>query len=230
MVSLVAELLKGRRPCYRLLKRILQGERPPLWVDCSVSCSRRPDGSLAFVIAQFNDVTEMVQAEAALASSEQLYRLLAENSNDVVLLIKEGQISWISPSLTSMLGWQPQDWVGHPLHRFIAAGDHPVLNQDLQTLAGGDTVVRRLQALSHDRSHRWVELHASPHRDSLGRLDGIVGSFRTVDLEVAAERELARRACTDELTGLVNRLEALERITAIAGQVRRQGDATAVLF
>jgi diguanylate cyclase (GGDEF)-like protein/PAS domain S-box-containing protein len=230
MVSLVAELLEGRRPCYRLHKRILQGERPPLWVDGSVSCSRRLVGSLAFVIAQFNDVTEMVQAEAALARSEQRDRLLAEHSSDVVLPIKEGQISWISPSLTSMLGWQPQDWVGHPLHRFIAAGDHPVLNQGLQTLAGGDTVVRRLQALSHDRSHRWVELHASPHRDSLGRLDGIVGSFRTVDLEVVAERELARRACTDELTGLVNRHEALERITAIAGQVRRQGDATAVLF
>lgn len=91
-------------------------------------------------------------------------------------------------------------------------------------------MVRRLQALAHDRSHRWVELHASPHRDALGRLDGIVGSFRTVDQEVAAERELARRACTDELTGLVNRHEALERITAIAGRVLRKGDATAVLF
>jgi diguanylate cyclase (GGDEF)-like protein len=75
-----------------------------------------------------------------------------------------------------------------------------------------------------------VELHASPHRDLDGHLNGIVGSFRTVDQEVAAERELARRACTDELTGLVNRHEALEQITAIAGRVLRHGDATAVLF
>ncbi len=227
---LMAELLDGRRRCYRLRKRILQGEHAPLWVDCSVSCSRRPNGSLAFVIAQFNDVTEMVQAEAALATSEQRYRLLAENSSDVVLLIKEGRVSWISPSLTCMLGWQPEDWVGHPFSRFIPPDDHPVLEQDLQTLADGRTVVRRLQALAHDRSHRWVELHASPHRDSQGRLDGIVGSFRTVDQEVAAERELARRACTDELTGLVNRHEAIERITAIAGRVLRKGDTTAVLF
>ncbi len=227
---LMAELLEGQRRCYRLRKRILQGERPPLWVDCSVSCCRRPDSSLAFVIAQFNDVTDMVQAEAALATSEQRYRLLAENSSDVVLLIKEGLVSWISPSLTSMLGWLPEDWIGHPLSRFIPANEHPVLERDLRTLAAGGTVVRRLQALSHDRSHRWVELHASPHRDSQGRLDGIVGSFRTVDQEVAAEQELARRACTDELTGLVNRHEALERITAIAGRVLRKGDATAVLF
>jgi len=203
---LMADQLDGQRRCYRLRKRILQGGQPPLWVDCSVSCCRRPDGSLAFVIAQFNDVTEMVQAEAALASSEERYRLLAENSSDVVLLAKGGLISWIPPD------------------------DHPVLEQDLGTLAAGHPVVRRLQALAHDRSHRWVELHASPHRDSLGRLDGIVGSFRTVDQEVAAERELARRACTDQLTGLVNRHEALERITAIAGRVVRKGDATAVLF
>lgn len=227
---LMEELLSGRRSCYRLRKRILQRPDRCIWVDCSVSCSRHPDGSTAFVIAQFNDVTEMVQAEAALATSEERYRLLAENSSDVVLLIQDGVISWISPSLTCMLGWQPDDWIGHPLSRFIPADDRPVLERDLLSLAAGRTVVSRLQALAHDRSHRWLELHASPYRDLDGRLNGIVGSFRTVDQEVAAERELARRACTDELTGLVNRHEALEQITAIAGRVVRQGDATAMLF
>lgn len=227
---LMEELLGGRLPCYRLRKRILQKAGSAIWVDCSVSCSRHADGSTAFVIAQFNDVTEMVQAEAALATSEERYRLLAENSSDVVMLIKDGLISWISPSLTCMLGWQPKDWIGHPLSRFIPADEHPALERDLHALAAGRTVVSRLQALAHDRSHRWVELHASPHKDLDGRLNGIVGSFRTVDQEVAAERELARRACTDELTGLVNRHEALEQITAIAGRVLRHGDATAVLF
>jgi diguanylate cyclase (GGDEF)-like protein/PAS domain S-box-containing protein len=227
---LMEELLSGRRPSYRLRKRILQRAGRSIWVDCSVSCSRHPDGSTAFVIAQFNDVTEMVQAEAALATSEERYRLLAENSSDVVLLIKDGVISWISPSLTCMLGWKPEEWIGHPLSRFIPADEQPALERDLHTLAAGRTVVSRLQALAHDHSHRWVELHASPYRDLDGHLDGIVGSFRTVDQEVAAERELARRACTDELTGLVNRHEALEQITAIAGRVQRHGDATAVLF
>ncbi|WP_216909949.1 sensor domain-containing diguanylate cyclase [Synechococcus sp. CCY 0621] len=227
---LMQELLSGRRPCYRLRKRIEQRGVGPIWVDCSVSCSRHADGTTAFVIAQFNDVTEMVQAEAALATSEERYRLLAENSSDVVLLIKDELISWISPSLTCMLGWQPGDWIGHPLSRFITADEQPALERDLHALAAGRTVVSRLQALAHDHSQRWVELHASPYRDLDGRLNGIVGSFRTVDQEVAAERELARRACTDELTGLVNRHEALEQITAIAGRVVRQGHATAVLF
>lgn len=227
---LMEELLSGRRTCYRLRKRILQRPDRCIWVDCSVSCSRHADGTTAFVIAQFNDVTEMVQAEAALATSEERYRLLAENSSDVVLLIKDELISWISPSLTCMLGWQPGDWIGHPLSRFIPAEEQPALERDLHALAAGRTVVSRLQALAHDHSQRWVELHASPYRDLDGHLDGIVGSFRTVDQEVAAERELARRACTDELTGLVNRHEALEQITAIAGRVVRQGHATAVLF
>lgn len=227
---LMEELLSGRRPCYRLRKRIELRGVGPIWVDCSVSCSRHADGTTAFVIAQFNDVTEMVQAEAALATSEERYRLLAENSSDVVLLIKDGVISWISPSLTCMLGWQPGDWIGHPLSRYIPADEQPALERDLHDLAAGRAVVSRLQALAHDHSHRWVELHASPYRDLEGHLDGIVGSFRTVDQEVAAERELARRACTDELTGLVNRHEALEQICAIAGRVVRQGHATAVLF
>lgn len=185
---LMQELVSGQRSCYRLRKRIQQRGVGPIWVDCSVSCSRHADGTTAFVIAQFNDVTEMVQAEAALATSEERYRLLAENSSDVVLLIKDELISWISPSLTCMLGWQPGDWIGHPLSRFIPADEQPALERDLHALAAGRTVVSRLQALAHDHSQRWVELHASPYRDLDGRLNGIVGSFRTVDQEVAAER------------------------------------------
>lgn len=228
--ALMEELLSNRSPSYRLRKRILQRGGREIWIDSSVSCSRHADGTLAFVIAQFNDVTEMVEAEAALARSEQRYRLLAENSSDVVLLLRHDSISWVSPSLTSMLGWQPEEWIGQPLRRFIPTDELPVLEQALQTLAAGQSVVSRLQARAQDRSHHWVELHASPYRDPEGKLDGIVGSFRTVDLEVAAEKEMARRACTDELTGLVNRHEALEQITSIAGRARRKGDATAVLF
>ena len=227
---LLEDLLKGRRSSYRLRKRLHRQGAEPIWVDAAVSCSRHSDGSLAFVIAQFNDVTDMVEAESALARSELRYRLLAENSSDVVLQIRDGVISWISPSLRVMLGWRPEDWIGHPLHRFIPAQDQSLLEQDLQDLATGRTVRRRLQALAIDGSQRWLELHASPYRDPSGRLNGIVGSFRSVDQEVAAEQELARRARTDALTGLVNRHEAMEQITAIAGGIRRKGDRTAVLF
>ncbi|KEF41992.1 MAG: hypothetical protein ER33_08325 [Cyanobium sp. CACIAM 14] len=158
------------------------------------------------------------------------YRLLAENAPDVVIQIMQGTIRWISPSLTRMLGWRPEDWIGHPLSRFIPSEQHPLLERDLRVLENGHSLVTRLQALAHDHSRRWVELHASPYRDPQGGLDGIVGSFRTVDQEVAAEQELSRRARTDELTGLVNRREALDRITTIATRILRKGEATAVLF
>jgi diguanylate cyclase (GGDEF)-like protein len=53
-----------------------------------------------------------------------------------------------------------------------------------------------------------------------------VGSFRVVDAEVEAARLLERRAHTDDLTSLLNRKEALERIDALTA---RTGQRIAVL-
>lgn len=57
------------------------------------------------------------------------YRLLAESTNDVVGTgDNAGRITWISESVTSVLGWVPDDLVGRPFSEFV----HP---EDLPTVA-----------------------------------------------------------------------------------------------
>jgi diguanylate cyclase (GGDEF)-like protein len=80
-----------------------------------------------------------------------------------------------------------------------------------------------------DRSWYWIEANLRPCRDSDQQPDGVVASFRTVDMEVETERELNRRARTDELTGPLNRRGVLQRIEELTPQSRRGNDGSAAL-
>lgn len=153
---------------------------------------RRP-GQADCLIGFSTEITELHQAREQLAASEEHFRLLAENSSDVVFrLANDGRILWVSPSLTPTLGWLPEEWVGRVGTEFlIHRGETVQYRANWQTLQGGRTVtLARDQVLARDGSIHWIETHAAPYRNGRGEVDGIVASFRRVDEEVAAEREL----------------------------------------
>ena len=62
---------------------------------------------MASVVVSIRDVHKQVQARNALVTSEERYRLLAENSSDIVYQGANGRITWISPSVERVLGWKP---------------------------------------------------------------------------------------------------------------------------
>ena len=178
----------------------------------------------------WRDVTERHHTAAALAASEESYRLLAENISDVIVRYRDGDVLWVSPSVTTMLGWDRHDWVGHPLARFIHPDDMRDFDRSTALVEHEAVAVQRYRMRDSRLRYHWVEAHPRTYVDGSGRQDGIVASLRTVDAEVAAERELDRRARYDDLTGLLSRKEMLDRISARVGRQRRTGSETAVLF
>jgi diguanylate cyclase (GGDEF)-like protein/PAS domain S-box-containing protein len=165
-----------------------------------------------------------------LEESEERFRLIAENSGDAVFLNTGGLMRWMSPAITTVLGWQPEDWVGHEFVEFCHPDDIAFELQRRDEINAGATRVTRLRLRDQTGQWRWVEVHSAPYRNPDGKQVGIVGSLRRVDQEVAAEAELDRRARTDALTGLLNRNEIFERLSWMQ-EHRRQGDGqVAVLF
>lgn len=199
------------------------------WLEAALQPVVEPDGRQG-AVGLLREVTKRVAAQQALAESEKRYRLLAENSTDVVLVAKDGVLEWLSPTLRSALGWSPSDWEGHRFEEFTHPDDLELAISRRAEINAGATRVTTLRVRSSDGSYHWIEIHAGPYVDDSGHVDGILGSFRLVDTEVAQQELLLYQARFDDLTGALKRDGALDRLTDIGSQRRSAGEECGVLF
>jgi PAS domain-containing protein len=132
------------------------------WIWVSRWCSRYDDiravalgGEISFT---WSDATERVEAGRLLEDSEQAYRLLAQNSTDVVVRLRAGINIWTSASVTAMFGWLPEEWVGHQAAELLPPEGMEGYRTVIAATEPGEQVVVR----PHRRPHRPAQPPGSP--------------------------------------------------------------------
>jgi diguanylate cyclase (GGDEF)-like protein/PAS domain S-box-containing protein len=165
-----------------------------------------------------------------IAESEERYRLLAENAADIVGVMKDGVIDWISPSVEAAFGAPPSDWLGQPGLDVIHPDNVQAFQDSLAAAGRGEGGTYRGRMIGPNGAEHWVEVHGRPYIEADGRLSGVIASIRVIDEVIEVEAELDRRARYDSLTCLLNRSEILQTITQVATRTPRSGTRTAVLF
>jgi two-component system, cell cycle sensor histidine kinase and response regulator CckA len=66
------------------------------------------------------DISGQRAVERALRDSDAKYRLLAENSTDVIWTMElDGRLTYVSPSVRSMLGFSPEELTGRPFDEHL---------------------------------------------------------------------------------------------------------------
>jgi diguanylate cyclase (GGDEF)-like protein/PAS domain S-box-containing protein len=181
------------------------------------------------IVCSFRDFTEEHNLRAQLAESEQRYRLLAENSADIIVRIDHGVITWTSPSLKAVLGWSPEEWLGQPPLTFAHPNDCEELMRAGGRIRDGEAVSTRCRLRRSDGRYRWVEGHGRTYLAADGRAHGVIATLHDVDVEVRAGA-YEHRARHDALTGLFNRDETVDRLTAILERPPEAGRVIAIAF
>lgn len=178
----------------------------------------------------WRDVTDRYNAAARIAESEEHFRLLAENTSDVVILLQHWKIAWISPSVETTLGVAPAHWIGRNPVDIVHPDDVERLTTLVAETQPEQSSVLRLRVQVGDGYH-WMDMNVSHYRDAAGRPAGFIASGRLADDQVAAEAALERLARYDSLTGLLNRGSALEHLEHIIHAERRtHGTDVGLLF
>jgi diguanylate cyclase (GGDEF)-like protein/PAS domain S-box-containing protein len=158
------------------------------------------------------------EAERALAESEANFRLLTENSSDMVSRVAlDGRRTYVSPAVERLLGCCAAELVGRPSDEFIDPADLPAVQKAVSQLRAGLVEEARVTYRIHRPDGRalWLESSIRSTRDAVsGELDGAVLVSRDVTERRRLEQQLAILATEDGLTGLANRRafdEALEQ-------------------
>jgi diguanylate cyclase (GGDEF)-like protein/PAS domain S-box-containing protein len=124
------------------------------------------------------------------------YRLLAENATDVVTRHDpNGSYLYVSPSMTAVTGWAPEDLLGRSCFEFVHPDDADAMIAEL----AGATLAGRVITIDYRLRHRdghyvWVESSCRwvPDLDGTGVAE-IQCSTRDIGARRQAEAELAQR-------------------------------------
>ncbi len=179
------------------------------------------------------DAVRRLEAEGALRESEQRFRLLAETTTDVIILSNlDTERLYVSPSIRTVLGYEPEELLGTTPLQFVHPDDAPSFGRVLDDLTGGrvDHASTCQRYRRKDGSWVFMDVSQSLARDpATGDPAGYVTSLRDITERKADERRIAHLALHDPLTDLPNRTLFWERLAEETRHAAQHGTRFAVL-
>ncbi len=129
------------------------------WIENSIR-NLLDEPSIHSVVVNFHDVTDRKAFEEALGQSEKRFRALVEKSSEAVFLDdRERKRTYVTPSITRILGYSTEEFLSMDRSGFIHPDDIGKMETArLHILADQGETVTFINRVRHkDGSWRWVE-------------------------------------------------------------------------
>jgi PAS domain S-box-containing protein len=176
----------------RTAARIASGDR-----EARALAKRRDEiGSLS---ATFNHMMESIQqAEKALRDSEERYRRLADNAQDVIcrMSLPDGRYEYISPASSDLFGYSPHEFYTSPLlmQRIIHPEWRGYFEEQWEDLiAGNMPPIYEYQIIHKSGKSRWMHQRNVLVRDENGQPTAIESIVTDITERKRAEEALEKR-------------------------------------
>jgi len=187
-----------------------------IWAVASSQFYFDDAGNIAGVEGIVRDITRRKRMEDALRESEHKLRTIFENMMDTyVRTDREGIVVMVSPSVSKLLGYDPDEVVGRPLRDFYAVPESRETFLRLLEDNGGHYYGYEVLMTNRDGDTLWVMINAQFYYDEEGEIAGVEALGRNISelkeaevqlLRAKENAEAANRAKTEFLSNMSHEL------------------------
>lgn len=157
------------------------------------------EGDLAGIVGVMVDITDLKQTERALKENEEKYRLLVENSSDVIWTMSlDGHFTFVTPAVEELSGFTPEEALDLHLSDYISEDYYPKVMQEILEQLNKPADERasskymELKQYRKDGSIMDIEVYTKWIYDDDGNPVGLQGSTRDVSERKKVEKALKR--------------------------------------
>ena len=112
----------------------------------------------------FRDITQRESDERKIKKAQEQYRLLFENTLEVVLVAQAGRIKLVNPAIEKMSGYKPEELLNLPVLKFVYPEDHGEIIQEYMWRKSGTDVsdksvgIRNFRVVNKNSEIKWAEM------------------------------------------------------------------------
>lgn len=174
------------------------------------------------IVAIVKDITERKKTKLhkektlkKLYENEKRFRIIAENSYDVIVLINnKKEINYISPSCQRVLGYSYKHYIDTSIVEHVHPEDREmIVGACQQAIAYQKSCRIQFRQIHYRKGWIWSELRGTPVYDENGNLMHMVATIMDITLQKNYEAKMNFFAFHDSLTGLPNRRYLNKRLT-----------------
>lgn len=202
------------------------------WVDTTIVPFKNQAGEIYQYLSIRSDITARKQMEDELKRSEEKYRIIAENTSDIISIINlDGEFLYLSPSHKRVWEHTVPDEEIHNLFEWIVEDDRDIFAYAIQhafSTRKEYMVECRINTQRNDVI--WTESKINPIMDEEGNVTKLLLVTRDVTDRKQSEETIHHLAYHDALTDLPNRRMYVQQLTKEMMQAKRFQSNLAVLF
>ncbi|WP_240421222.1 bifunctional diguanylate cyclase/phosphodiesterase [Paenibacillus periandrae] len=203
------------------------------WVDTTIVPFLNEQGRPYHYVSIRNDITLRKQMEEEIRKSEEKYRLITENSSDLISIIDTaGNFVYASPSHMILLGHDLTSFESSHLLQWVHEEDRGIVSTSIQQIIHTSKSSTQLEFRVRTRSDRYlyVETTLNPILQASGEVTSLVLVMRDITERKKSEQTIYHLAYHDTLTDLPNRRLFMDRLRKEVQLAKRHHTQLAIMF